>query len=191
MRLYLDSGLWRMPWKVVLHPSWQRNWIDPSPITLLIVEFHMKTSPPWTEVYEQNIFLLELICCEHSESIIYLFLLPTDQFVTDRTSHLSSSPSVSSMTLTSCYFFLWVQQSALMCPLLVTPVVHQNFVFWVTCETSIITHLLCKVSLPGIIAMRLTRQLVVDFFLIEQMHLYLIDFGCSYNISSNRKMFSS
>jgi len=107
-----------MPYSVVMHPSWEQNWIVPSPITLLIAEFSMKTSPPWTEVYEENIFLLELICYKHSESIIYLFLLPTELSITDRTSHLFSSPSATSLTLASYCFFLRLQQSALMCPLL-------------------------------------------------------------------------
>jgi len=105
-RLYLESETWRTPWRVMMHPSCEHDWIVPSPITLLVREFPMKTSPPWIEVYAENIFLLKLICCEHPELIIHLFLLPTDLSVTERTSRLSSSSPISSVTLASGCFFL-------------------------------------------------------------------------------------
>ena len=101
---------------VLKSPSWDRHWIISSPITLLVVEFHMKTSLTWTEVYEENIFLLELICCEHSESMTHLFLLPTGMSVTDRTSHCSSSSPINSVTLASGCFFFQSQQSTLVSP---------------------------------------------------------------------------
>ena len=116
MKLYLNLGTWQTPWRVVMHPSWDWNWIVPSPITLLVAEFPMKTSSPWIKVYEEK--SLKLICCEHPKSMTHLSLLPTDLSVTDRMSHGSSSPSTSSVTLTSGCFFFQSQHSDLMCPFL-------------------------------------------------------------------------
>jgi len=159
-------GTWRILWRVMMHPSWERNWIIPSPITLLVAKFLHEYFSPWTEVYE-NIFLSELICCEHSELIIHLSSLSTNLFVTARTSHLSSSTSANSVTLASYYFLLASPIIRSNVPLLVTPVAYQILVFWVTLGTSIITLLLYKVTVPKIIAMRLARQLIVNFVLIK------------------------
>ena len=137
----------------------------------------MNTSPPWTEVYEENIFLLELICCEHSESMTHLFLLPTDLSLTDRTSHCSSSLSTSSVTLASGRFFFWSQHSDLMCPF---------------CDNSCRSNS-CILSYPwnfhyytSPLNNELARnhhdethhQLGVNIVLVEQMLLDLIDFNC-------------
>ena len=59
-------------------------------------------------------------------------------------------------------------------PLLVSPVAHQILIFWVTRGTFSITLLLRKVNLLGIITMRRTRQLVVNFVLVEQMKIILV-----------------
>ena len=54
-------------------------------------------------MYEENIFLLELICCEHPESMIHLSLLPTGLSVTDRTSHCFLSSSYKSFREATIY----------------------------------------------------------------------------------------
>ena len=125
-------------WRVVMHPSCERNWNVLSPITLLVAEFLMKTSLFWTKVYAKSIFLLELMWCEHSESIIHLSLSLTNLFVMHRMLHLSSSSPISSVTLAFGCFFFW-SNNQLYCALLVTIVACQILVFWVTHGASIIT----------------------------------------------------
>ena len=147
-----------------MHPSWDRSWIVPSPITLLVAEFLMKTSPFWTKVYEENIFLLELLRCEHPESIIHLSLLLTDMSVTDKMSHCSSSSPISSVILVSG-FLLFKPTISSNVHLLVTIVARQIPMPWVTRETFIVAFLLWIMNLPRIIMIRLTCQLGLDCWL--------------------------
>ena len=72
----------------------------------------------------------------------------TDELsVTDRTSHLPSSPSDSSMKLASCCFFLRVQQSALMCLFLWTSCT-RNYCITLHVKLSSLLFFLVKCTCP-------------------------------------------
>ena len=82
MRLSLNSGTWWTPWRVVMHPSWDQNWIVPSQLPCCSKIPHEDFSPLSQSVWRELLSIGTDILWTFR--VNYPFIFVTDWYICNR-----------------------------------------------------------------------------------------------------------